>query len=175
MSGHTPSRRSKRMTYKEFQTTYIANYLLGAITVMLAAGFSLVILTMFYNEYGFSDMFWYLAGLDGVILLGILVMLYWAALISSHRTAGPLYRFSRALGQVAQGDLSQRLVLRQKDQLKDLAEEFNTMTTCLASRLDEIDSQMENLKARAVESGASPKVLDELEMLQKSLHASFKR
>ena len=174
MSSHTPARRVKRIAHKEFQTSYIANYLVGAVTVMLAAGFSLTILTLFYNEYGFSDLFWYLAALDGIILLGILLMLYWAALISSHRAAGPLYRFSRAMGQAAQGDLSQRLVLRKKDQLKDLAEEFNSMTQCLASRLNEIDCRIEELQAKAANFGASPELMDELKELRNNLHSSFR-
>ncbi len=60
----------------------------------------------------------------------IAIYLLFVVLISailSHKMAGPVYRFEQTCKAIAKGDFSQRVRLRQGDQLTELQEEFNKM------------------------------------------------
>jgi methyl-accepting chemotaxis protein len=53
-----------------------------------------------------------------------------------HRFVGPLYRFQRAFGRVRDGDLSQRVRLRDKDYLHDEEKTLNEMIDRIAEKID---------------------------------------
>lgn len=60
----------------------------------------------------------------------IAIYLLFVVLISailSHKMAGPVYRFEQTCKAIAKGDFSQRVHLRQGDQLTELQDEFNKM------------------------------------------------
>ena len=60
----------------------------------------------------------------------IAIYLLFVVLISailSHKMAGPVYRFEQTCKAIAKGDFSQRVHLRQGDQLVELQDEFNKM------------------------------------------------
>lgn len=60
----------------------------------------------------------------------IAIYLLFVVLISailSHKMAGPVYRFEQTCKAIAKGDFSQRVHLRQGDQLIELQDEFNKM------------------------------------------------
>ena len=59
-------------------------------------------------------------------------------LIVSHRIAGPVYRFEQSIKRVRDGDLSVQISLRDKDELKELAEYFNTMVTEMNARISDM-------------------------------------
>ncbi len=44
------------------------------------------------------------------------------------RTTGPLYRMSKDINMIADGDLTLDIILRQKDEFQDTADELNIMT-----------------------------------------------
>lgn len=71
---------------------------------------------------------WVLLVIGGAILV-ILVM------IGTHRIAGPLFRFEKALDNMARGDLSDAVHLRNTDEGKDLAERINTFNTLLSAKI----------------------------------------
>jgi methyl-accepting chemotaxis protein len=50
------------------------------------------------------------------------------------KTTGPLIRMSKDIKRVTEGDLSSQIVLRQKDEFKDVADELNIMTEKLRGR-----------------------------------------
>ncbi|MGM0608232.1 MAG: HAMP domain-containing protein [Candidatus Muiribacteriota bacterium] len=54
-----------------------------------------------------------------------------SSLMLSHKIAGPVYRFEQSAKQIANGDLSLRIVLRKGDELVELADVFNKMTANL--------------------------------------------
>lgn len=58
------------------------------------------------------------------------------ALRATHRTAGPVYRIKMQLQQLASGDLSTRVQLRQHDNLQDLAQVFNVTARALQERAE---------------------------------------
>lgn len=57
-----------------------------------------------------------------VLLFGIL------SIFVTHKMAGPIFVFKRTAQQIAEGDLTKRIKLRQNDDLHDLAACFNAMT-----------------------------------------------
>ena len=69
--------------------------------------------------------------------LGLLVIVpavFTAAVVFSHRIAGPLPKIYQALREIGAGNFDARLTLRKKDELKDLAEAINTMAAQLKDR-----------------------------------------
>jgi len=59
-------------------------------------------------------------------------------IVISHRMAGPLFRISRELKQMEQGDLSGEIRLRKKDDFKTLATTVNDLKANWRHRLQEL-------------------------------------
>lgn len=57
----------------------------------------------------------------------------------SHRIAGPVLRISRTFEDALHGDLTQRIRLREKDELKETAEHLNQMLDALQGRIKRIE------------------------------------
>ena len=71
------------------------------------------------------------------LFLGLLMVapvIYYGAIIFSHRVVGPLPKIYKALKEIGQGRFDVRLVLRKNDELKELAEEINAMAAQLEAR-----------------------------------------
>ncbi len=69
-----------------------------------------------------------------VDLIVILPFIFYGSLVFSHRVAGPLPKIYNTLRQIGQGNFDIHLVLRKKDELKDLAEVINQMAKDLKER-----------------------------------------
>ncbi len=61
------------------------------------------------------------------------------------KTTGPLIRMSKDINRIAEGDLSSQIVLRQKDEFKDVADELNIMTEKLRERFINIKDKYESI------------------------------
>ncbi|BDG06005.1 hypothetical protein [Anaeromyxobacter oryzae] len=72
--------------------------------------------------------------LVAIALAFVLVCLLAAAVVITHRIAGPAYALGRACRRVADGDLSTPRPLRARDLLVDLGEEVASMVTALRAR-----------------------------------------
>lgn len=72
------------------------------------------------------------------ISLYVLCVVVISALVS-HKMAGPVYRFEQVCKAIAKGDYSQRVHLRQGDQLTELQDEFNKM-------MDKVEADIKNKK-----------------------------
>lgn len=71
------------------------------------------------------------------LLLNLLILLpviFCFSIVFSHRIAGPLPKIYETLKQIGRGDFRVNLVLRKRDELKDLAEEINQMAKNLSDR-----------------------------------------
>ena len=73
-----------------------------------------------------------LALIRNLLLVSPLVFIL--GLLFSHRIAGPLYRIEKTIDEIAKGNLTIRIKLRQGDELSDLADEINRM----AENLDKV-------------------------------------
>ena len=71
------------------------------------------------------------------VSLGLLLVapvIFYGAIVFSHRLAGPLPKIYQALRDIGAGNFDSRLTLRKKDELKDLAEAINAMAAQLKDR-----------------------------------------
>jgi signal transduction histidine kinase len=60
------------------------------------------------------------------------------AMIATHRIAGPLFRFEKALDTMGRGDLSDTIHLRNTDEGKELARKINNFNKVLSEKIDAI-------------------------------------
>jgi methyl-accepting chemotaxis protein len=82
-----------------------------------------------------------LYGLLGLGALALVMALSLTILfvLFSHKIAGPILRIERTFEDALGGDLTQRIKLRQGDELKDTADQLNSMLDGLQSRIKRID------------------------------------
>ncbi len=67
----------------------------------------------------------------------------------SHKIAGPLYRFEESLKEVGRGNLAHRFSLRKGDQLSQLADALNDMTSTVEAGLSGIQENVREIKKEA--------------------------
>ena len=90
-------------------------------------------------------------------------------MLLSHKIAGPLYRLERAAEAVGQGDLSQRIHLRDGDELQAFAQSMDFAVAELRWQLEEIRHQSEAIGKIVREmKGGSPIPPGTLEELQRA-------
>lgn len=69
-------------------------------------------------------------------------------LFVSHKIAGPLYHFKKAIKQLEEGDFSEEFRIRLHDQLQDLAGAFNNMITKTKSQIKALRDNSLSLKEK---------------------------
>lgn len=107
-----------------------------------------------------------MAGIS-VFLLLLVVM---RTIVLTHRTSGASFNIKRCLGRVAQGDLTTRLQLRPRDNLKELQEPFNEMMEALEARASDEHQQLSALASK-IESFGHPEEAKALRDLAESRRA----
>jgi methyl-accepting chemotaxis protein len=162
----------KRINYfidKEFQGRYIFNYfLLATIGSLLFIGifsfFSSNTLTIIYDNYNLQ------LGLTPGILFKRILSAQWlfiilggglvviVTLFLTHRIAGPFFRFEKALDGMIEGDISNKIILRRKDEGKELAQKINAFNYILGDKLSLMESFNSNI---AISSLRLKKALEE--------------
>ncbi len=95
---------------------------------------------------------------DMLPLFGIKVIMYMVIVlivsaVISHRMAGPIFKFEKSCGTVADGDLTHRVYLRKGDQLTDLQDQFNN----LAGNVNAVVREYENFRVYASAAGLKEK------------------
>ncbi len=133
------TRQHKRKNFfikKNFQGKLILSYFLfvsggGLFFVILLGAFSADTLTISYSNHDLQF------GQTPVILLKKILAAHWifiasgaiftiiAAMLITHRIAGPLFRFETTLDNMLHKDLTDGITLRTKDDGKELAEKIN--------------------------------------------------
>jgi methyl-accepting chemotaxis protein len=79
---------------------------------------------------------------------GFIVCLTLGMVIFTHRTAGPVHRVRLHMKRVVDGDLDHKVTLRNRDNFKDLAADFNTMVEALRERREGDAEALEGLALR---------------------------
>lgn len=116
----------------------------------------------------------YLLFYELVLLIPILAVI---GVIFSHRVAGPLVNIERTLKAIGDGDLSRRVVLRKKDELRALEISVNEMASSLSDKFLEIEKTItgleEKLSSLEKETGKElpniNKIREEIKLLSSSL------
>lgn len=73
-----------------------------------------------------------------ILTAGVLVS--WSAVLLTHRMAGPLFRFEKALEQMNARNLTGGIVLRPKDEGQGLARELNDFNEMLSSDIHQMQA-----------------------------------
>ena len=108
-------------------------------------------------EHTSSFMGW-MAGLCFVVAIALVV----CGILTSHKIAGPLVKLKGFLKQVAEGDFSQQIAFRRKDQLDEFADVLNETVSSLDARKAKRKSILEELSQRtdSLESALSAQTPD---------------
>ena len=179
---------NQRKTYfvkKDFQIRFIVKFcmlLLAGVVVStgLLFFFSPDSLTSSYQSSGLEIKHTNIAILPSVIVtnlitLGLITLgVIMVTLLVSHKIAGPLFRFEKELDAVAEGDLTKRIVLRQKDQGKDMADSLNRMISGFHDKVSDIRKDLDAVRESALQHNAPKVLIDELEGLDKKISRHFK-
>ena len=70
----------------------------------------------------------------GLCLIVVAPVIFYVGVVFSHRIAGPLPKIYQMLRNIGNGKFDERLVLRKKDELKELADVINEMAAKLQQR-----------------------------------------
>lgn len=95
-----------------------------------------------------------------ICLSAIVVMLF-----VSHKIAGPIFRFEKDIKRVSNGDLTVRINLRKKDQLKDMALALNQMVQSLSSKMSFVDARLSKIETLQAEGKDPSKEIGQLRSL----------
>ncbi len=139
MAQSKPFKRKRYLIQKNFQFSYIGKIL--ALELLAVGATALLMSYMFL--YVFNDAAMVSSGPWGkgifwsTIVLGIVLMLIlgYLGVLVSHRIAGPMFRFEKTFREVQDGNLKVRVYLRGKDEMKPLAQAFNSMLDTLVERI----------------------------------------
>ena len=114
-------------SYQMKQVAWIATVMLG-----LSVSFVTVVMTWIraiFQELNFpmvvdlQGLFWNLV----VVVILFVVMSVLFAVVLSHKTAGPMFKFQQVFTAIKNGDHAKRIVLRPGDDFVEVADEFNAM------------------------------------------------
>jgi len=104
--------------------------------------------------------------LPGVIIAELVSILLVAfiCIFVTHTIAGPVYRMERVAKSIGEGDLTNFIKLRPKDELKDLADAMNEMTIGLRSKIQTLQENSHRMKEamERVKSSGKVEKMDEL-------------
>ena len=110
-----------------------------------------------------------------LITLGLLsVATIIVTLFVSHKMAGPMLRFEKDLENIGKGDLTNKVTLRRKDQMTDMADSLNAMTAGLHEKVLGIQAEVENILESASRQNASKDLTGELNQLHQKIGSTFK-
>ncbi len=111
-----------------------------------------------------------LIALIAAVAIGIAAMVIF--LFISHRIAGPLYHFEKALKEVDSGDLTVRIDIRKTDELMKLKESINSAFGSMDSRLGSIKKgliELEDLLSRPDDPEAVSKVRSKVKSIKEEI------
>lgn len=129
----TPFKRRTIFIKKKLQLRYMALIILSVLSGLLIMAYELIFtLHDLFDQYPvlLQPLYDHFPAIAYSFIYKLLIYIVFVILISailSHKMAGPVYRFEQTCKEVAKGDFSKRVHLRQGDQLLELQDEFNKM------------------------------------------------
>lgn len=186
--------RHKRRNFfikKDFQGKLILGYFLfvigGCLFFMILLGaFSADTLTISYNNNDLQ------LGQTPVILLKEILAAQWifiisgsvfiiiAAMLITHRIAGPMFRFEKSLDSMLKNNLNDTIHLRTKDEGKELAKKINDFNQSLSITLKNLSGHSDAItalleRANANSSNVSAEEMEELKSVLWSVQENNKK
>jgi methyl-accepting chemotaxis protein len=102
---------------------------------------------------------------SAVVILGIGIAMFFVTLYTSHKIAGPLYRLEKDIKELASGNLKKTFHLREKDEIKALAESLQEMAHGFHYDIDKTKNGLDKLSLltdQAVKS-SNPLIIKEIQ------------
>lgn len=148
-------KRRRYFINKRFQTDFSIRFLIVIVIEALLAGglffyMSKGTLTTGYSGTEFKvartyEFFLPMLFFSNIVIIGLSSLIGVGVLIFiSHRIAGPLYGFEKAIGEISKGNLLYKFKIRKRDQFVELAD-------CINKLADIMDKNVGNLKAGMVD------------------------
>lgn len=177
--------RKNFYTHKEFQLKFITKFCLLLLTSVILS----TALLFFFSQGSLTSTFQNshlaikqtsLAILPAIIYTNLITigLISIAAIVVtlfvSHRIFGPLVRLENELRTIGAGDLTTTVSLREKDELKGIAENVNIMTAGLHARVSAIRTEVAELHQAAAGLQESPGLDDRLQHLEQVISKNFK-
>ncbi|MFA5902674.1 MAG: methyl-accepting chemotaxis protein [Desulfobacula sp.] len=184
MKVHSQNKKQyKRRNYfinKELQGRYMFNYfILATIGILLFfAAFCLFSSNTFsitYDTYSLQVgitpkvLFMKILGTQWLFIViggGLVIAI---TLFQTHRIAGPFYRFEKTLDEMIEGNISEKIILRKKDEGKNLAQKINHFNSVLTNNL----SAIQNFNSKIGASSLQLKQLLDEPDIKKERHSSI--
>lgn len=185
MPQKRPYKRSHYFVEKKYQFKFILKFCLIVVGgALLSTG-----LLLFFSQGTLTSSFensrlilrnTASAILPAAILTNTVTLLFITAativtvLFISHKIAGPMFRFQKELKKIGEGDLTINIVLRKKDQFKNMAESLNSMTLSLKTKVVEVQKELEQIIESARQEKFPESFIEEMDHLHRSIHRHFK-
>ena len=162
-------RRTRLFIARRFQIRYISLILIFMFATAILSGYTVYVTT--WIMFGEKLAAVYPQGLlldivkkvNMVLLLRLVFLsplVILVGLMLSNRIAGPIYRIQRFISRVSAGNYDNRLKLREKDELQDIADSLNHMVSRLGSekkarhgKLDDLRKKTGELEAALIAGG----------------------
>ncbi len=150
--------RKTIMIKKRLQYHYMALILTSVLLAFIVFGLEAIwTVSKVVNENPYLmpllDIIKEMAPLFAIKMATYLVIVIIVSAVISHRMAGPIFKFEKSCGTVADGDLTHRVYLRKGDQLTDLQDSFNEMT----GAVNEVVKEYEKFRVEAAAAGFKEK------------------
>lgn len=128
--------RAFQLRFARFMLTFMLSGCLITALVVFYATFTVLSdkLAGVYPQARLTEIFKSVYAALGLGMLLVAPIIFYGAVVFSHRLAGPLPKIYRALKDIGEGNYDIKLVLRKKDELKDLADSINAMAARLKER-----------------------------------------
>ena len=111
-----------------------------------------------------------------ITLVLISLVTIFVTLFVSHKIAGPMFRFEKDLKEIAEGNLTQKIIFRDNDQMVELAAAFNHMVGGLHKKIYAVQSEVENIIESVSESKINDHkiIINQLNALNRTITNNFK-
>jgi methyl-accepting chemotaxis protein len=152
----SPVKRRQLYINRDFQTRFILKFCLililgGVISIGLTLFNTQETLTSSYSNSRLLIQNTSLAIMPSVIyttlistlVIGLIVIM--VTLLTSHKIAGPMFRFERDIEKISTGDLQSRIDIRTGDQFQSVAVSLNKMIDSLNHKVSDIKRDADTL------------------------------
>lgn len=110
-----------------------------------------------------------------LITLGLITLAsIMVTLFVSHKIAGPMFRFEEELKRIGEGDLTNKVMIRKKDQITDMAVSLNDMIAGLRAKVLDVQTEVEHIRQSASRQNAPKGLIEELDHLHQKIGSNFK-
>jgi signal transduction histidine kinase len=99
------------------------------------------------RQYAAAQNFLFIAKRIVPAVLAVFVLFTFYLLIITHRICGPLVNFSKAFARIAEGNLSQKVRIREHDYLQEECVHINDMTEGISKIIERLAEDHRNLTA----------------------------